>query len=240
MPVPLAVIFDLDDTLCDTSGSMLTALAAVSQVTPAFAGRSPAELYALQTRIMRTLEPQVYSGELTPQQIRVRRFGLMLAELGHSPAGGEAAAALYRAAYRASFRPLPGAGALLAALKEHGLKVGVLTNHLREVQLEVLEAVGLLPRIDALVTVSDAPPKPHPASYAAICAALDVEPVEAVMVGDSWPNDVAGAAAVGLRAVWYAPATVAVPTAQPPGEAVPHRRLNSYEPLEDAVRVILG
>ncbi|WP_407570058.1 HAD family hydrolase [Deinococcus altitudinis] len=235
MPVPLAVIFDLDDTLCDTSGSMLTALAAVSQAIPAFARRSPAELYALQTRIMRALEPQVYSGELTPPQIRVRRFGLMLAELGHSAEGGEAAATVYRAAYRASFRPLAGAGALLAALKERGLRVGVLTNHLREVQLEVLEAVRLLPLIDALVTVSDAPPKPHPGGYRAVCAALGVSPQQAVMVGDHWTNDVAGAVSAGLNGVWYAPAEL-----QAPDDSVPHRRLSSYEPLEDALRAILG
>ena len=233
MPVQ-AVIFDLDDTLCDTSGSMLTALAAVSQITPAFSGLTPNELYDMQTRIMKTLEARVFSGELGPQDVRVRRFELMLAERGQS-AGGSEAAATYRAAYRASFRPLPGAGALLGALRARGLKVGVLSNYLREVQLETLEAVGLLPLVDSLVTVSDAPPKPHPGSYAAICAALKVESAGAVMVGDSWPNDVAGAVAAGLRAVWYAPATAIAPE-----KSVPHRRLSSYKPQEEAVRVILG
>ena len=92
-----------------------------------------------------------------------------------------------------------------------------------------------LPLIDALVTVSDAPPKPHPAGYAAICAALKVEPARAVMVGDHWANDVAGAASAGLNAVWYAPADL-----QAPESSVPHRRLSSYEPLADALRVILG
>lgn len=233
MPTPRAIIFDLDDTLCDTQGSMLIALEAVSLVTPAFAGLRPAELYAMQTRIMKTLEVQAYSGELRPQEVRVRRFELMLAELGHPSEGGSAAAGRYREAYRASFRQLAGAGALLAAVKARGLLVGVLTNYLREVQLEVLEAIGLLPYLDALVTVSDAPPKPHPGSYRAVCEALGVLPQQAVMVGDNWNNDVAGAVEAGLRAVWYAPAEAIAPE-----ESVPHRRLNSYEPLEQALQVI--
>ena len=231
MSTPHAIIFDLDDTLCDTRGSMLTALAAVSRVTPAFSGLSPAELYETQTRIMKTLEARVFSGELGPQEIRARRFELMLAERGEH-AGGHEAAKVYRAAYRASFRPLPGAGALLRELRARGLKVGVLTNYLREVQLEVLEAVGLLSLVDSLVTVSEAPPKPHPASYAAICAALNVDPSEAVMVGDNWHNDVAGAAAAGLRAVWYNP------SGQVAAGDVAHTVLAGYLPLDAALAAL--
>ena len=139
------------------------------------------------------------------------------------------------------FTGAPGVGkstliaACIAEARRRGLKVGVLTNHLREVQLEVLRAVQLLPALDALVTVSDAPPKPHPGSYRAACGALGVPPRQAVMVGDSWDNDVAGAVTAGLRAVWYAPAG-----AEAPEESVPHRRLHSHEPLEHALQVLLG
>lgn len=58
VPTPLAVIFDLDDTLCDTTGAMLAALEAVSNRTPAFAGRSPTELHALQIRVMQASTPR--------------------------------------------------------------------------------------------------------------------------------------------------------------------------------------
>lgn len=235
MPTPLAVIFDLDDTLFDTAGAMLTALESLALAVPAFRGRTGAELFDLQTEFMRQLDPEVFSGQLSGVQARTRRFERMLTACGDPAPDGEAVAGAYREVYRASFRQTPGAGTLLTALRSQGLKIGVLTNYLREVQLETLEAVGLLPLIDALVTVSDAPPKPHPAGYAAICAALKVEPARAVMVGDHWANDVAGAASAGLNAVWYAPADL-----QAPESSVPHRRLSSYEPLADALRVILG
>ena len=233
MPPPLAVIFDLDDTLCDTTGAMLAALEAVSLITPAFADRSPAELYALQVRVMQGLDTQIFSGALNAQQARARRFELMLSACGDPAPDGAGTALAYREVYRASFRQTPGAQQLLNALQECGLKIGVLTNYLREVQQETLEAIGLLPLVDALVTVSDAPPKPHAGSYAAICAALSVSPGQAVMVGDSWPNDVAGAVRAGLRAVWYNPSGQAAPA------GVPHAVLTSFLPSETALATLL-
>jgi HAD superfamily hydrolase (TIGR01662 family) len=41
----------------------------------------------------------------------------------------------------------------------------------------------------------------------------------AVMVGDSWPNDVAGAKAAGLRAVWFNPAGARAPSGSPAADA---------------------
>ena len=233
MSPPLAVIFDLDDTLCDTTGAMLAALKAVSLRTPAFTGRSPAELHALQTRVMLGLDAQIYSGALTAQQARTRRFELMLTECGDPAPDGVGTALAYREVYRASFRQTRGAGQLLKALREGGLRIGVLTNYLREVQQETLEAIELSSLIDVLVTVSDAPPKPHPGSYAAICKALDVTPDQAVMVGDSWPNDVAGAVRAGLRAVWYNPSGHTAPA------GVPHAVLASLLPAETALTTLL-
>ena len=233
MPPPLAVIFDLDDTLCDTTGAMLAALEAVSLRTPAFAGRSPAELHALQVRVMQGLDARIFSGALTAQQARARRFELMLTECGDPAPDGAGTALAYREVYRASLRQTPGAQQLLNLLRERGLKIGVLTNYLREVQQETLETIGLLPYIDALVTVSDAPPKPHAGSYEAICAALSVSPGQAVMVGDSWPNDVEGAVAAGLRAVWYTPSGQAAPA------DVPHATLAGFLPPESALATLL-
>ena len=157
----------------------------------------------------------------------------MLAECGDPAPDGAGAALAYREVYRASFRQTPGAHPLLSALRERGLRVGVLTNYLRDVQQETLEAIRLLPLVDALVTVSDAPPKPHAGSYMAICAALSVSPGQAVMVGDSWPNDVAGAVHAGLRAVWYNPSGQAAPA------DVPHATLTGFLPPEAALATLL-
>jgi putative hydrolase of the HAD superfamily len=67
--------------------------------------------------------------------------------------------------------------------------------------------------------------KPDPAFFRALLAELVCPPAEAVMIGDSYDNDVRGAKAQGLRTVWFneggrlpalpapAPATPATPLA---------------------------
>ena len=44
--------------------------------------------------------------------------------------------------------------------------------------------------------------KPHPEAFLAACAAVGVEPSEAVYVGDRLYEDVHGPQQVGMRAIW--------------------------------------
>jgi putative hydrolase of the HAD superfamily len=56
--------------------------------------------------------------------------------------------------------------------------------------------------------------KPARAFYEAMIERLARAPAQVAMVGDSYPNDVAGARAAGLRAVWFNPAGLPCPLAQ--------------------------
>ena len=231
---PRAVVFDLDDTLFDDAGCTLAGLSALADQHPALAALPQAELFARHARLLAALEPQVHAGTLSVEACRVRRLRQLLEGVGVDHAAGEAAATLYHAASRAHYRSLPGALAVLRALHARGLRLAVLTNYPRDVQTAKLAACGFGAYLHAAVTTSDAPPKPDPASYRAACAALAVAPGEAVMVGDNWLGDVAGAVAAGLRAVWFAP-----PERAAPGD-VSHARLSGWEPLENALSTILS
>ena len=73
-----------------------------------------------------------------------------------------------------------------------------------------LARVGLDDLVDDVVTSRAVGAcKPDPAFFRAALRAASAgrpfSPRRAVMVGDSWENDVAGALAVGLRAVWFNP-----------------------------------
>jgi FMN phosphatase YigB (HAD superfamily) len=61
--------------------------------------------------------------------------------------------------------------------------------------------------------------------FAAALRALSAEPGDAVMVGDSLPNDVDGALAAGLRAVWVNRAGAPLPTGR--GDLVEIRDLGA-------------
>jgi phosphoglycolate phosphatase len=97
--------------------------------------------------------------------------------------------------------PVPGAVALLAALREQGVRVGVVTRNCREIAEESMQRHGL-PH-DVMVAREDTPRvKPHPLHLWRAVAALDVSPAAAVMVGDGRMDVQAGKAA-GLRTVGF-------------------------------------
>lgn len=53
--------------------------------------------------------------------------------------------------------------------------------------------------------------KPHVEYYAEIVTRLEIEPGEALMVGDNWDADLVGAAEAGLHTFWIAPDGVSLP-----------------------------
>jgi putative hydrolase of the HAD superfamily len=94
---------------------------------------------------------------------------------------------------------------VLRALKGRGLRTGLLSNtHWpREQHEQWLTRDGLLDLLDARVYTSDLEHvKPHPEAFRALLAAVGVDPARAVFVGDRPHDDVAGAAALGMRTVW--------------------------------------
>jgi 2-haloalkanoic acid dehalogenase type II len=99
----------------------------------------------------------------------------------------------------------PDAADVLRALRDAGMRIGLLTNASSTVTMRdrELEAYGLLDLIDERMTAGDAGHlKPHPRAFQAVLDRLGVEPEEAVMVGDRLEDDVAGGQQVGMRTVW--------------------------------------
>lgn len=99
------------------------------------------------------------------------------------------------------FRPYPEVPAALAALREQGLRLVVISNW--DVSLhDQLAATGLASAVDGAVSSAEAGAgKPSPVIYERALALAGVPAREAVMVGDSPDTDVAGALALGIAAV---------------------------------------
>ena len=113
--------------------------------------------------------------------------------------------------------------ALLDALREQGLRLGLVSNAIDPPWLlhRDLEQLGVADRLDvALFSSEEGWRKPHPAMFERALAELGVEADRALFVGDSLANDVGGAAALGMRtcqAVWFA----ADDAADGPGAGLP-------------------
>ena len=107
-------------------------------------------------------------------------------------------------AYRAPQLELyPGAAQALAALRER-VPIAVVTDGDPGIQEGKLSSLGLLEAVDHVV-VSDRLGreyrKPHPKPFLHALSALGVEPRFAVCIGDRPDKDIAGASALGIRAV---------------------------------------
>jgi putative hydrolase of the HAD superfamily len=89
---------------------------------------------------------------------------------------------------------------VLADLRARGIRIGLVTNGQRDLEefvrhhrLEVDATVGS--RAHGRI-------KPHPSIFVAALRQLEVAPGDAAMVGDSYEDDIEGARALGMRAIY--------------------------------------
>lgn len=231
-----AVLFDLDDTLFDHRGCARDALAAVQGCHDRFRAMPFDALERAHARFLEELHVDVMVGRMPLEIARVERFRRLLEAVGVPSVDGLAAriAATYRDTYRTARRAVAGAPALLAALKAHAA-IAIVSNNLREEQLEKLRTCGLDACVDALVVSEEAgTSKPDPAIFRLALDRLHASAGDAVMVGDSWAADIVGARAAGIRAIWFNPAGALAPAGE---VAVPE--LRALEPVDAAMRMIL-
>jgi HAD superfamily hydrolase (TIGR01509 family) len=101
---------------------------------------------------------------------------------------------------------VPGAPAVLAALRLRGLRLAVVSNSNGTVAA-LLASLGLADLVDAVIdSGAVGVEKPDPTIFGHAAAALGVAPEEAVHVGDLYSVDVVGARAAGCRAILLDPA----------------------------------
>ncbi len=141
------------------------------------------------------------------EEHRATAFDAIVRAAGLEPSGP--AHQLGVGAYRAWWEPHtlsdPDAAPLFRALRERGIRVGVLSNTVwpRDDHELVFARDGLLDLIDGAVYTSEiAHTKPHPEAFRAAMAAVGVDlPEHCVFVGDRLFDDIHGARSAGMRAI---------------------------------------
>jgi putative hydrolase of the HAD superfamily len=205
--LPGAVVFDLDDTLLDTTGleaEMLVGLcAAVNEELPGV------EFDHLRTRFRNgrdDLYQRVLAGEI--DIATYRRLHLIAV----CEPWGEPSETLHETAIRlreeqlGRSRFVEHAIELVRDLRSAGVTTGLLTNGPSGMQRRKVELLGLDRELDAIgISEELGASKPDPAAFAATLELMGAAPDDTVMVGDHLEWDVRGALAAGMRgAVWVA------------------------------------
>jgi len=198
-----AVLFDYGDTLLEFRlddglwlGAMRDMLAA--------AGGPPERAADLRGEIERrvtelTADPDDHA-ELVYEEV----VAGALAAVGTSP-GPELLRTAIEAQHRGwlgARRLHPKAHWLLQEVRARGLRIGIVSNTFDPPDLLHADLVsdGVAERVDAIVFSSELGlRKPAPEIYRAALDALDVEPANALFVGDRVREDVQGPAALGMR-----------------------------------------
>ena len=185
---PKAAIFDLDGTLVDSADDIAEALTVAC--TPL--GADPF------TRA--DVVEAIGGGSL----VLIRRV-LAMRDIAIDDAGFEATRRSFMAAYgdvSALGRGLyPGAHELLDALGADGCRLALCTNKPEDVTHVAVKALGLQPRLHAVVGArEDVPKKPAPDMIFAALRAVGVAPADAIMIGDS-RADIGAAKAAGVRSI---------------------------------------
>jgi putative hydrolase of the HAD superfamily len=198
-----AVIFDWGGTL--TPWHTVDVRGAWRAYARAYDPQAPAEQVAAVAETLHQAEEAAWLA--VRDHHRSATVQQVLATAGLEPSGDAHVAAIR--AYEAAWEPHtwtdPEAGPTLLALRERGLKVGLLSNTLwsREHHERILQRDGVLRLFDGSVFSSEIQwTKPHPEAFLAAMRAVGVsDPAGVVFVGDRPFDDIHGARSVGMRTV---------------------------------------
>lgn len=186
-----AVLFDLDDTLCDTIGTRpARARKAFERV------RLDYPQLDVERLVARAIEPM----EL-PRSARGMRAVLQELGLAQTPVGEEALRIFND--YHDPLQLFPG---VVATVSELGTRyhLGIITNGGDVYQRTKIAHLRIEGRFPCIVTSGGfGYEKPDPRIFRHALRLSGVEPDEAIFIGDRLDVDVAGAKAAGMHAVWF-------------------------------------
>jgi putative hydrolase of the HAD superfamily len=195
-----AVLFDLDGTLVDHDHAARAGVDAWCRSLG-----MPGGQWDRWSDIERRWFTRFENGEISHLGQRVGRCREFLDRPGLSETEALDLYEFYLAVYRENWRAFPDALPSLGNALAAGLKVGILTNGAQVMQQAKMEHTGLWREgMTMCATVEIGAPKPHPGAYLGALERLGVSADRAVMIGDSWANDVEGARRVGMTAIHLA------------------------------------
>jgi HAD superfamily hydrolase (TIGR01549 family) len=217
------VLFDLDDTLHDDTHAFTSAAEEVAREIAVEHG-----IDALALKQAYIAEAEGFWHRLSSEQLRTRLSGLRqamwsaaLETVGIADRDlAQRSADRYHEYRKKYFLVFPGAIGALRALRERGMRLGILTNGFSETHREKIALLQLGEYFDAIFLADEVGMlKPDPLLFAHACTALGSAPARSAMVGDRYDRDIRGALDAGLFAIWLnirkesLPAGVAAPNA---------------------------
>ncbi len=197
------ILFDLDHTLLDSDTSLDQAYLAAATTA---AIDEPASHRTMFEEINDELWRAVERAEISPNDVRIRRFETLLGRLGRGDESPELAPRMAEAFVAGLIEHgelYPGVLELLADLGDR--PVALVTNGIGAVQRGRLVRLGLADRFDVVAISGElGMSKPGRPIFDHVLADLgEPDRSDVVMVGDNWSSDIVGAQRAETAAVWF-------------------------------------
>ena len=198
------ILLDLDDTLYDHHYASRKAIEETISLDDALfdAGADSVEI---QHRYwLELLHVEVARGARSGDDARNERWAQILTHFGGDVSHGDLLANAQRENYLRHERAVPGAVEGVAALREAGYTLSIVSNNTRAEQIGKLERLGLIDAFaDIVVSADHGINKPDARLFHIALDRLSVSATQVVHVGDSWSADIEGAINAGIRPVWF-------------------------------------
>ena len=188
-----AVLFDLDETLLDRSGSLIEFLSDQHARFGRQLGNGPFERW--RDRFL-ALDDR---GRVSKSDV----YPAILDAFGGDAACAPALLADYQVNCCRYARANPGMAETLRSLRASGRALGIVTNGQTDFQTRHIDALHLGLMVDAiLISEAEGVRKPDPALFHRAAERLSVSAKECLFVGDDPVSDIRGAHNAGMRTAW--------------------------------------
>jgi HAD superfamily hydrolase (TIGR01509 family) len=196
------VLLDIDDTLIDYTKAHQIAFNALLDEVSQFTGHSKVYLNEIFKNIKKQLyerysqrynrHDKVLQIKLFCQELKIYSISITSQWINH-----------YETVYLEHIECLDNTLLLLKHCKKEKISVILMTNNLLPIQLKVFQKFELEELVLTMLTSHEFTyEKPHPESLEYILQEFNIQPKEAIVIGDS-PSDIAWGESRGIRGILY-------------------------------------
>ena len=198
-----AVIFDVDDTLFDREVAQLLVLDTIIERYPELFGKHDQQKIAEAFLESDRLVTRDFENGAPAAGLRRTRSDRFLRLLGLPDEYADELTGMYIREYPMMRAAMVGAAEVIASLAMN-YRIGIITNGLPDVQYRKLESIGIRQHCHCVVLSEELGiRKPDAGIFLHTASLLGVPPAACLYVGNSYRDDVIGAANAGMSACWF-------------------------------------
>ncbi len=231
-----AVLLDLDDTLITSSQVYRKALRYCSDFLANLYNLDKDEFFNISVQKHLLIQDNFPTVHTRHSRILVFRFALEEANVKYDLAILPEVEDMYWNYFLDTVQVFPEVFDTLSELKKMGLYLAVISDGSLALRIRKLEKTHILPFLDQVVASEEVIfEKPFSAIFTLALSRLQVEPEQAIMLGNDYKSDIRGAQMVGIKAGLFNPPKLGAVVGDP-SDTTPDFEISRFSELLEVVK----